>query len=84
MADPILESSLKTTFNSICRDIFLLINKKVDKFQLCLKMALSLFPMSFVTFLIAQELKIPNLCVFECVSATIAALMVAEIQTFFP
>jgi hypothetical protein len=31
---------------------FLLLNKKVEKFQLCLKTAASLFPFSTVTFFI--------------------------------
>jgi hypothetical protein len=50
MADPILESSLKTD-QIICAVTFFALNKKVDKFQLCLKTAES-FPFSFVTFLI--------------------------------
>jgi hypothetical protein len=50
MADPILESLLRTILNTMCRDIFLLLAKKVDKFQLCLKTAASLFPFSCVTF----------------------------------
>ncbi len=36
----------------MCCGIFLLLNKKVYKFQLRLKTAVSLFPFSFVTFLI--------------------------------
>jgi len=44
MADPILESSLKTRLNTMCCDIFCCKIKKVDKFQLCLKTAASLFP----------------------------------------
>ncbi len=50
MADPILESSLKTRLNTMCCNIFLLLNKKVEKFQLCLKTAASLFPLSCLTF----------------------------------
>ncbi len=49
MADPILESLLKTRLNTMCCNIFLRI-KKVEKFQLCLKTAASLFPFSCVTF----------------------------------
>jgi hypothetical protein len=52
MADPILESSLKTTLNTVCFDIFFVAKKCVDKFQLCLKTAASLFPFSCMTFLI--------------------------------
>ncbi len=37
MADPILESSLKDQINYYVLWGFLLQNKKVDKFQLCLK-----------------------------------------------
>ncbi len=51
MTDPILESSFKAE-NTIDRYIFLLLSKKVDKFQLCLKRAASLFPFSCMTFLI--------------------------------
>ncbi len=55
MADPIL--------NTMCCDIFLLLNKKVEKFQLCLKTAASLFPFSCVTFPIEQHtLKNVNIC----------------------
>ncbi len=56
MADPNLESSLKTRLNIHYRDIFLPPNKKVVKFQPCLKTAASLFPVSHVTFLIAPDL----------------------------
>jgi hypothetical protein len=35
---------------------FLLLNKKVEKFQLCLKTAASLFPFSCVTFPIEEML----------------------------
>jgi hypothetical protein len=52
MADPILESLLKARLNTMCCDIFLLLNKKVEKFQLCLKTAASLFAFSCMTFLI--------------------------------
>ncbi len=52
MADPILESFSKTRLNTMCCDIFLSLNKTVEKFQLCLKTAASLFPFSCVTFLI--------------------------------
>jgi hypothetical protein len=58
MADPILESSLKTRLNTMRSDIFLLLNKKVDIFQLCLKTAASLFISSSVTFLIVFVVKI--------------------------
>ncbi len=54
MADPILESLLKTRLNTMCCDIFLLLNKKVEKFQLCLKTAASVFPFSCVTFPISK------------------------------
>ncbi len=53
MADPILESSLKTD-QIICAVTFFALNKKIDKFQLCLKTAASLFLFSFVTFLIKK------------------------------
>ncbi len=55
MADPILESSLKSELNTIYSNVFLLSNKKVDKFQLCLKTAASLFPFSCLTFLIKSN-----------------------------
>jgi hypothetical protein len=39
----------------LCAVTFLLLNKKVEKFQLCLKTAASLFPFSFVIFLIIRK-----------------------------
>jgi hypothetical protein len=60
MAGPILESSLKTTLNTMCCNIFLLLHKKVGKFQPCLKTVTSLFPFGFVTFLIKLTLKVLN------------------------
>jgi hypothetical protein len=57
IADPILESSLKTRLNIMCCDISLQLNKKVDKFQLCLIRAASLFLFSCVTYIIADALK---------------------------
>ncbi len=48
MTDPILESSLKTRLNVLFILTFLLQNKKVDKFQLCIKTAASLFPFSCI------------------------------------
>ncbi len=50
MADPILESSLKTGLNAIDCDIF-------DKFQVCIKTAASLFPFSCEKFLISKICK---------------------------
>ncbi len=58
MADPIFESSLKTKLNTIYCDIFQLQNKKIDKFQLCLKTVASLFPLSFMTFLNKLDVEI--------------------------
>jgi hypothetical protein len=49
MADPILESSLKTYY---VLWNFLLLNETVDKFQRCFDTAASLFPFSCMTFLI--------------------------------
>jgi hypothetical protein len=69
MADPILESSLKTTLNIIYCDIFYCKIKKVDKNQLRLKTAASLFPFSCVTFLIdlARLLNfVPANCAHSC------------------
>jgi hypothetical protein len=51
MANPILESSLNIILNTNVVT-FLVRNKKVDKFQLCLKTVASLFPLKWVTFLI--------------------------------
>ncbi len=69
MTDPILESSLKTRLNIIYCDIFCCKIKKVDKNQLHLKTAASLFPFSCVTFLIdlAQLLNfVPANCARSC------------------
>ena len=55
MADPILEFSLKTGFKTVLYH-FLMLNKSVDKFQLCHKIAAGLFPFSSITFLITQRL----------------------------
>ncbi len=52
MEDHILETLLKAKLDKIHCNIFLLPNKNVGKFQLCLKTAASLFPYSCVTFLI--------------------------------
>ncbi len=46
MANPILKSSLKTRLDTNYCDIFSLLNKKVDKFWLCLKTVASFFPLS--------------------------------------
>ncbi len=48
MAAPILESLLKKQINYNVLWHFLLLNKKVEKFQLCLKTVVSLFPFSSV------------------------------------
>ncbi len=62
MADPILESLSKTIIKKIlCAVTFLFQNKKVEKFQLCLKTAASLFPFSCVTFLIGHSSSIKKL-----------------------
>jgi hypothetical protein len=57
MADSILEWSLKTRYNTMCCDILCYKFKKIDKFQLCLKTAASLFPFSFITYLILNFFK---------------------------
>ncbi len=54
MADPILESLSKNQIKYYVLGHFLSLNKKVEKFQLCLKTAASLFPFSCVTFLISN------------------------------
>ncbi len=53
MADPILESSLKIRLHTDYWDVFWCEIKKIDKFQLRLKTDASLFPFSYVTFLIS-------------------------------
>jgi len=53
MADPILESSFKNQIKILfIVTCFSPLNKKVEKFQPCLKTAASLFPFSWLTFLI--------------------------------
>ncbi len=61
MADPILESSLKTWLNTIYCNIFCCQIKKVGKFQLWLKTGASLFPFSCVTIFIILSVLITSL-----------------------
>jgi hypothetical protein len=59
MADPILELSVEARLNTIYLlwHFFLLLNKKLTFFQLCLKTAASLFPFVCATFLIVTSYK---------------------------
>jgi len=70
MADYILESSLNSRLNTIHCDMFCCRMKTVDKFQVRLKTAASVFPFSCVAFHIGQ-LCLPlnfNTLFFVCLS----------------